>query len=153
MLVAGETKSQGFELDLNGKVSESFRVSVAAALLKAWTSEGDPGGYLVVGSEFGGVPRRTLNVFGIYSFGAKRALEVGGGFYYASPAWADAANTFRLPSVTQIDAVMAYRFSPRARIQVNVRNVTNSHNYTSNGYASINPGEPVSVFANLRVDY
>lgn len=153
VLVAGETRSRGFELDLNGQLTDAVRVNVAASIMKGWISQGEPGGTLVVGQQFAGVPRKTLNASGIYSFGEDRAWEIGGGVFYAEQTYADSANTFKVPSVIQFDALGSYRFDKKTRMQVNVKNLTNRNNYTSNGWGWINPGEPTSVFATVKHEF
>ena len=152
VIVAGETRSRGVELDFNGQLSSALRINVAASVMKGYISEGEPGGSLVVGQEFAGVPRRTLNVFGVYSFGEDKAWEVGGGVYYASEAWADQGNTFRLPNLVEIEALVAYRFDNKTRLQVNVKNLANRRNFTSDG-SKIYPGQPASIFATLRHEF
>ncbi|HUL04400.1 MAG TPA: TonB-dependent receptor [Gemmatimonadales bacterium] len=150
VLVAGETRTRGWELDLNGEVIQGLRLNVAGTILKGSITEGEPSGSLVVGQEFGGVPNKTLNVFGVYTFGSGHEWEVGGGFYYAGDTWADDANTLRVPALLQVDALVSYRIGKRAHVQVNAKNLANRHNYTSNGWGWVNPAEPFSVYANVR---
>jgi len=153
VLIAGETRSRGYELDINGRVTEALRINVAASVLRAWVNKGEPGGSLAVGNEIAGVPRKTLNIWGVYSFGENRSWEAGGGFYYARKTWADDANTFRVPNIMQWDAMVARRLGTHARLQVNLKNLTNRDNYTSNGWGWVNPGEPRSIYANLNYDF
>ncbi len=150
VIVTGETRSRGVELDLNGQLTQNLRVNVAATALKARVSQGDPNGSIVAGQEFGGVPRKTLNVLVVQSMGGGGAWEIGGGVFFASQTWADGANTFRVPAFVQWDLMAACRIDARTRLQVNVKNATNRHNYTSNGWGWVNPGEPASLFATLR---
>ena len=110
-------------------------------------------GSFAEGGEFAGVPRETFNAFGVYSFGRNRSWEAGGGLYWAAKAWADTTNTFRVPAMLELDAIAAYRFGRRCRIQLNLNNLTNRRNYTSNGWGWINPGVPLSVFATLRYQF
>ncbi|HTT18413.1 MAG TPA: TonB-dependent receptor [Candidatus Sulfotelmatobacter sp.] len=153
VLVAGETKSHGVELDINGAVGHHLRLNIAAAVMNGWISGGEPSGSLVVGQEFAGIPHRTLNLFAIYSLGGKAGWEFGGGPYYASSPWADDANTFRVPSILQFDAFAARRIGERTHLQINIKNLANRRNYTSNGWGWIFPGASASVFATLRHDF
>lgn len=153
VLVAGETRSRGFEIDLNGQVTDALRVNVAATAMKGWISEGEPNGSLVVGQEFAGTPRGMFNLFGIQSFGPDRKWEAGAGVYYASQAWADQGNTFEVPAVFQLDAVAGYRFAKQGRLQINIRNLTGRSNYVSYYGAWIIPGEPRSVSANVKLAF
>ena len=150
VIVAGETRSRGIELDINGQVTKSFRFSVAASLMKGYVSEGEPGGSLAVGQEFAGVPRKTLNLFAVHSIGEEKRWEIGGGLYYASAAWADQGNTFRLPTLWQAEALAAYRYE-KVRVQVNFKNLSNRKSFTSDGNR-IFPSEPRSAFATLRYE-
>ena len=153
VLVAGETKSHGVELDVNGAVGHHLRVNLAAAVMNGWISGGEPNGSLIIGQEFAGIPHQTLNLFAIYSLGGKAGWEFGGGPYYASSAWADNANTFRVPSILQFDAFAARRIGERTHLQINIKNLANRRNYTSNGWGWIFPGASASVFATLRHDF
>jgi len=153
VLVAGDTRSHGVELDVNGALGHHLRVNLAAAVMNGWISSGEPGGSLVVGQEFAGIPHRTLNLFAIYSLGGKAGWEFGGGPYYAGSAWGDDANTFRVPSILQLDAFAARRIGERTHLQINIKNLTNRRNYTSNGWGWIFPGSSASVFATLSHDF
>ncbi|HVO45267.1 MAG TPA: TonB-dependent receptor [Steroidobacteraceae bacterium] len=152
LIVAGETRSRGVELDLNGQVVERLRLNVAASFLKAWVAQPDPGGNLTAGNELVGAPRRTLNVFGVYSLDRGRRWELGGGVYYASQAQADDANSFTLPEILEIDVMAAYRFAPNGRFQLDIKNLTNRHNVASDGSA-LTFGQPLSAYATLHIGF
>jgi outer membrane receptor protein involved in Fe transport len=140
------------ELDLNGQVVERLRLNVAASFLKACVAQPDPGGNLTAGNELVGAPRRTLNVFGVYSLDRGRRWELGGGVYYASQAQADDANSFTLPEILEIDVMAAYRFAPNGRFQLDIKNLTNRHNVASDGSA-LTFGQPLSAYATLHIGF
>jgi iron complex outermembrane receptor protein len=152
VLVAGKMRSHGIELDVNGEPLLGLRINLTATVLRAWVAEGDPGGNLVPGSEFAGVPRAAANLLAVYGFGEGRRFEVGWGISWTGPAWADNANTFKVPAFLQLDALAAWRLSRNFRLQVNLKNLADRVNYTSNGWGWINVGDPFSAYATLRAE-
>jgi iron complex outermembrane receptor protein len=152
LIVLGKTRSQGVELDVNGQITDAFRVTAAAAWMRAWVLQGNS--YIPSGNHLGNAPPRTFNLFGVYSFpGAFTGLELGAGFYYASRMFSDSAETLHMPELLQLDSMIAYRFNPRWRVQVDMKNLTSRHNYTTDYGNVINRGQPFSIYASVKASF
>ncbi|HET6464679.1 MAG TPA: TonB-dependent receptor [Nitrospiria bacterium] len=152
LIVLGKTRSQGVELDVNGQITESFRVTAAAAWMRAWVLQGNSS--IPSGNHLGNAPPRTFNLFGVYSFpGAFTGLELGAGFYYASRMFSDSAETLHMPELLQLDSMIAYRFNPRWRVQVDMKNLTSRHNYTTDYGNVVNRGQPFSIYASVKASF
>jgi len=149
LVLLGETRSHGIELDINGQISDAFRMTAAAAVMKAWIVKGNDS--LPAGNRLANAPTTTLNLFGVYAFdGRLQGLELGGGAYYASPAYTDTANTLKMPETIEVDAMAAYRFTKHWRVQVDLKNLADRHNYYGDWNDTVMRTPPFSVFATLK---
>ena len=152
LILLGKTRSQGVELDLNGQITHSFRVTAAAAVMKAWIVDGNSS--LPSGNLLGNAPAATFNLFGVYSFdGALTGLELGGGGYYASHVYSDSAHTMVMPETIQFDAMTAYRFNKHWRMQVDVKNLADRHNYFASWGGTIGRSQPLTAYATLKASF
>jgi iron complex outermembrane receptor protein len=152
LILLGKTRSQGIELDVNGQITDAFRVTAAAAWMRAWVVEGNSS--VPSGNHLGNAPPRTFNLFGVYSFpGAFTGLDLGAGLYYASRMYSDSSETLLMPDLLQLDSMIAYRFNPRLRMQVDMKNLTGRHNYTADWGGVINRGQPFSIYATLKASF
>ena len=148
VILLGRTKSHGVELDVNGELSSQLRVNVAAALMRAWIVDSNDAS-APAGNELGGSPRASVNVFGVYSFaGPLSGAELGGGATYASQMYSDAGQTLRMPAMFEIDVMAAHRFAKHYRAQLDLKNVTNRHNYSSD-FGSIFRGQPFTAYLGI----
>ena len=155
VILVGEMRSKGIEFDLGGNVTSRLRLTASLAFLDAVVTADTN---IPVGTRLVGAPQRTFNLFGVYRFSdsaESKALELGGGYYYASEtegAYLGASNQFQLPAVQRIDAYLSYPLSARTKLQINVTNLLDRNNFLSNGWSPW-PDQPRSVYATLRSQF
>jgi iron complex outermembrane receptor protein len=128
---SGRQRSKGFELDIQGDISDGVRLQGNYAYTDATLLESaDP--MFIEGERLALVPKQSgslwLNV--TRKRGSLAGAELGAGFTYMSKREASFPNTFELPAASRLDARLGYGRGP-VRCQINVRNVTDERDYSS----------------------
>ena len=75
------------------------------------------------GKMFPNTPKHAFSGWTTYRFG--RAFTVGGGASYMSKRYANAANTFSVPSYWRYDAMASWTVNPNIALQLNLQNLSN----------------------------
>ncbi len=157
-ILAGEQRTDGFELGLSGEIMPNWDASVTYAYLDAEISKSST---TAVGSVSGitksyegmtavNVPENSGVVWTTYHLTDN--WEVGGGVYYASHRYADNVNEAILPGYARLDAVVAYH-QKHYDVQLNVFNLTDTVYYESGQQNSALPGMPVSGQLTVNLKY
>jgi catecholate siderophore receptor len=157
-ILAGEQRTDGFELGLSGEIMPNWDASVTYAYLDAEISKSST---TAVGSVSGitksyegmtavNVPENSGVVWTTYHLTDN--WEVGGGVYYASHRFADNVNEAILPGYARLDAVVAYH-EKHYDVQLNVFNLTDTVYYESGQQNSALPGMPVSGQLTVNLKY
>lgn len=115
----GRTTSKGFELSANANISTDTRVMASFSYDKAYYAEdnetvtqvnpktGETGATVSEkGKSLAKIPRRMFSVFGSQKLHMVPGLSVNAGVRYVGATWADAANSYQVPSYTLVDAGM-----------------------------------------------
>lgn len=132
--VFNSIETYGLELESTYNLTEHFSLRSVITLQKATAKNwgtwilGNPGAQDDVVQSFSGnraenVPNVMLNFTPNYTIGK---LSLFGNYRYMGNRAANVANTFLLPSFSQIDAGFGYTFSKSLSLQGNVNNVFNS---------------------------
>ncbi|HXZ16087.1 MAG TPA: TonB-dependent receptor [Roseiarcus sp.] len=177
-LVAGATRSNGTEVDVNGEILPGLSVTANYSNIDArfatvspiYTSVGGP----ARGERFPGVPRNAANIFTTYEFqkdSVLNGLKIGAGYhYYGSIPVGDYVNppwVWRLiPSYGTVDLMAAYSWryaGSKMTAQLNVTNLLDRTYYTgisnqglliagpqNNSYRTY--GAPLAVLGSLRAE-
>lgn len=157
-ILAGEQRTDGFELGLSGEIMPNWDASVTYAYLDAEITKSNSS---AVGSVSGirksyegmtaiNVPENSGVVWTTYHLTDN--WEVGGGVYYASHRYADNVNEAVLPGYARLDAVLAYH-QKHYDVQLNVFNLTDTVYYESGQQNSALPGMPVSGQLTVNLKY
>lgn len=120
-----KSETDGFELQLEGQITDAWYVSAAYSFL-----DGEQMGR----SGPTGLRPRELpeNMFSVWNFVQFTAnLGMGIGLTYQDESFINNSNTARLPSYTRVDAAIYYEWSDDWRIQLNVENLGNTDYYPS----------------------
>lgn len=133
---AGNERSRGFEIDLNGNLLPGWKLLGSYAFIDARITE-DPTG-ATTGNRRYGVPEQSGSVFTTYEFdsGTLRGFGVGGGVYAASQTEFENGNVGELPGYAQLDALIWYQLN-KARIQLNAKNLLDHEYYYATGNATM----------------
>jgi iron complex outermembrane receptor protein len=150
---AGEARSQGFDLQISGQLTDALRVIGAFAFIDAEVTKGDKA--LPAGSRLLGVARQSGSLLGVYEFqdGWLRGSDIGAAFNYVGDRSGQAGNDFTLPAYHTVDLLAHYAFSPRIKIGANLNNLLDEK-YYERSYSNlwVMPGEPRNLSVNLTVD-
>ncbi|MDR4501823.1 MAG: TonB-dependent receptor [Nitrospirales bacterium] len=152
----GEARSQGVEIDLAGRLTDSVSLIATYAYTDVEITKGqDKGNRLFnaakhIGSfwaKYDGLPKTPLE-----------GLSLGAGVYLASEREGDTANTFQLPGYGRVDTLVRYQFpfyKARMAFQLNVYNLFDKTYYESTigDRFSTTPGAPRTFLGSIRVEY
>lgn len=155
---AGKVRSQGVELDMAGKLTDSLSLIGSYAYTDARvTSDPDNNG-----NRMPNAARHTASLFLTQDFGnlglhAGDNLRVGAGARYVGRRAGDAANSFTLDDYTVADAFVSYSLPIHGyavKWQLNVKNLFDKTYYPSSGSnLRVSVGEPREVVLRASVDF
>ncbi|MFP1850855.1 TonB-dependent siderophore receptor [Lonsdalea quercina] len=155
---AGKVRSQGVELDMAGKLTDSLSLIGSYAFTDARvTSDPDNNG-----NRMPNAARHTASLFLTQDFGnlglhAGDNLRVGAGARYVGRRAGDAANSFTLDDYTVADAFVSYSLPINGyavKWQVNVKNLFDKTYYPSSGSnLRVAVGERREVMLRASVDF
>jgi catecholate siderophore receptor len=133
----GRTRSDGYEIGVNGRIVRSWMVAGGYAYQDAFianaTSVASPGARVAQ------VPRHTFSLWNNYQF--VRRLGAGLGLVHRADMYASIDNTVILPSYTRADAALFVSLSERMRLQTNIENLFNAKYYeNADSNTNISPG-------------
>ena len=111
-----KSETDGFELQLEGQVSDAWHLSVAYSYLDG-EQMGRSG---PTGLRPRELPKNMFSVWNFVQFSPR--LGMGMGLTYQDESFINNSNTARLPSYTRVDAAVYYEWSEELRIQLNVEN-------------------------------
>jgi iron complex outermembrane receptor protein len=141
VLLTGEQRSQGIELETTLNLRPGWNLSAAYAYTDAEVAEDSD---IPVGTPTLNVPRNSYNLWTRYEFqrGWARGIGFGIGAQYYSAQSGDLMNSFQIPSYGLAGASASYRRG-RFRLQLNVNNLLNKR-YFAGSYDAIYvlPGAP-----------
>jgi iron complex outermembrane receptor protein len=139
-IALGEVKSEGFDFDLAGQVTEHLRLTASGAYLDTRVSKDST---LPVGALVTNVPHWSSSALAVWegtagSSGAR--FGVGAGPSYVGKRAGNATNSFTLPAFATVRA-LAYVNYQRWRVSLDADNLFDTHYYESSlSNTSIFPG-------------
>lgn len=148
----GKARSQGFDLQLTGQVTDAVRVIGAFAYIDAEVTKGDKAN--PAGSRILGVAKRSGSLLGVYEFqdGALRGSDLGAAFTYVGDRSGEAGTNFELPAYHTVDLLAHYKATENVTVGLNLNNLFDEK-YYERSYSSywINPGEPRNLTLSLTL--
>lgn len=142
-----DTEIRGFELQLQGNITDRWYVSAGYSYLEG-NQVDDFGNDAVNGDgvtlRLRELPENTFNIWNTYQVTDK--LGLGLGLTYQDESFAGNNNQVTLPSFTRLDAAAFYDVSEDLRLQVNVENLTDTE-YFPNAHTNnnITVGAPINA--------
>jgi iron complex outermembrane receptor protein len=129
---AGKVRSRGVEIDVTGRLTDSWSMIGSYAYTDARVTEVP----LLKGNALQNVALNTGSLYLVYDFGTSLPgrLRVGAGGHYVGDRAGDAANTFTLPSYAVADAFATYETKYQTlpvTYQLNVKNIFDKVYYPS----------------------
>ena len=148
----GKARSQGFDLQLTGQVTEAVRVIGAFAYIDAEVTKGDKA--IPAGSRILGVAKRSGSLLGVYEFqdGVLRGSDLGAAFTYVGDRSGEAGTRFELPAYHTVDLLAHYKATQNVTVGLNLNNLFDEK-YYERSYSDywINPGEPRNLTVSLTL--
>lgn len=109
-----KSEVSGFEMQLNGKVTESWYLTASYTNLDGEANDS------------GNVPREIPeNMFSVWNkYQVSDKLGLGMGVTYQDESFINNSNSALLPSYTRVDAAVYYNVTDKLKVQVNIENLT-----------------------------
>ncbi len=125
-LDAGEQRVRGAELDITGQLTDAWKIIGSLALTD---SELITSSEFPVGNALTNVPKRSGSLWATWepNQGIGRGFGAGAGIYAASDRWGDLDNKLNIGGYTRFDASVWYRFNPKSRLTVSIKNITDEN--------------------------
>ncbi|MEG0861187.1 MAG: TonB-dependent siderophore receptor [Pseudomonas sp.] len=151
----GETRSKGVELEALTTIADDLKLTASYSYSDVKVTKANDGNE---GNRLYKVPAQLASAWLDYSipFDPLQGLSVGLGARYTGYTYGDAANTFKVPSYTLLDAAVRYdlgKLDPKlkgTRISVNASNLSDRYYVASCFFAlACNMGEGRKVVAEL----
>lgn len=156
----GKARSRGFELDINGRVTQGLSMSASYAYTKTRVREDDGAFAVLIGKPLEATPKHQASLFANYDFahlGAK-GLRLGGGARYFG-SWytyymrtnlpnVPAGTAFKLPHAVVYDAFVSYDTKISGydtNFSFNVKNLTDKKYYTSSSTGTTTSVIPIQM--------
>jgi catecholate siderophore receptor len=159
VVLSGNHRVDGLELEANGRITDRWQVLASYALLdsKVVSSLFFPG---AVGAELANVPKNTLSFWSNYQL-PWRKLSIGGGGQFIDSRTASSTvprdpvtgKVKQVASYWVFNAVVSYPLGERADLQVNLNNLTNRYYYDQLHPGHIVPGPGRSALVGLNFKF
>ena len=157
-VATGSVRSRGFEMEAVANLAPGTNLTVAYTHLNLqYLSQTSASGQVLDGNAVSGIPGDTFSGFVSYLFPTSsvlRGLTLGAGIRFATHSFGNDENTFRNPTVTLFDALVAYDFAaldPKYkgfRAQINAYNIFD-RDYTNCQAGYCYRGAPATVIGSL----
>jgi len=145
----GEQKIRGFEVGLNGRISNRVNLLASYTFLDSEiTDDGPIAGD--EGNEFPNTPRNSASLW--TTFRPNTRVMIGGGATYVDLRYGNTANSVWVPDYVTFDAVASFEVNSRTRMQLNLQNLTDEVYFTrpyASHYAAIGAGRSALLSINL----
>ncbi|MGF6154635.1 TonB-dependent siderophore receptor [Pseudomonas fluorescens] len=149
----GKARSQGFDLQVSGQLTDAVRVIGAFAYIDAEVTRGDKA--IPAGSRILGVARHSGSLLGVYEFqeGLLRGSDVGAAYTYVGDRSGEAGSDFELPAYHTVDLLAHYKASENVTLGLNLNNLFDEK-YFERSYSNywVNPGEPRNFTVSLTLN-
>lgn len=150
-ILAGQQITNGLEVELSGKITDTVSAFASAAWLDAEIARSNAlqNGVPIEGNRPPNVARQQGVIWADWAFASN--WKLGGGVYFVSSRYTDNGNTAQLPGYERVDLMLSYEVPRWAAIQLNVQNLTDETYYESGQLTSALPGTPRAAILSLKV--
>ncbi len=121
-ILDGEQKSDGFDVELRGALTERWNVFAGYVHLDAEITKSNDvnSGVRIEGNVPVNTPESQANLWTTYELG--NGFELGGGAFHVGQRYTNTGNTLSIPEYTRVDAYLAWTRGPM-RIALNAYNL------------------------------
>lgn len=153
-VAAGEVRSRGIELDVNGKITESLSASFSYSYTDAHIVA--DGVTFSQDTRLNNVPRNQASLLTNYGWKlADRDASIGGGIVYVDSRVGNQSNTdFTLPSYSTVHVRAAYKPRPDMEVAFIIDNLLDKEYYTASYWEHwVTPGAPRNYTLQLTYQF
>jgi len=155
-ITVGEQRSQGFDLQVSGKVTPALRVIGGYAYVNAKVTK-DNNTPSTTGCRLANVPRHNASLLAVYSFDH---MELGGAVNYVGARRASNNSTFELPSYSTVDLFTRWQATDRVHVTLNLNNLFDKRYFPRGWMSGLGglrtyyalPGDPRNVKLTVSID-
>ena len=144
----GEIQTEGFELEIAGQITHTWRLQGGYAYIDSTITAGGSsrfGAFFKKGNRIGGIARHNFNVFTFYEWQlAQGELGIGGGVFAIGDVFVSEENRAQYAGWTQVDLASFYKRG-HWKVQLNVANLFDAD------YRQAQFGSSRDAFAAIRV--
>ncbi len=144
-VLEGEQRVDGIEFGATGRLAPNWELIGAYTYLDSEIRESNTPAE--VGKDLVNTPEHSCSLWSTYRLPC--GLELGGGVRYVGSRFSNAANTRQIDDYLLADATLAYTFSERATLRLNVFNLFDEKFYDSISGGHAVPGPARSAVATL----
>jgi catecholate siderophore receptor len=146
----GSSRTNGFELGLNGSITRAWRIAGGFAYQDAFIRRATTAAQ--AGAQIAQAPRHSFSLWNNYQVLSR--LGAGLGIIHRSDMFAAVDNRAILPGYTRADAAVFFSLTERMRLQANVENLFNKRYYiNADGNNNISPGSSRAVRIGLTARF
>ena len=148
-ILAGKVRATGFEASATGKLTDLWQIIASYTYVRARIIETS------IPAQLNNEPMNTpTHAFSLWTtYDVTPELQAGFGAFYTSEVYGDLPNTALVPAWWRFDAMVAYKVTPNATLQLNVYNLLDTVYYTSAYSNWAVPGASRTAMLTLRVRY
>lgn len=149
-LPVGKQRVDGFEIGASGNLTDKWKLFGGYTFLKSKIVDDGPNA-ANDGNKFPNIAPHNVSLWTTYDLTTD--WTVGAGAVWMAERFANAANTYQLPSYWRFDSMVAYRITPDVDLQLNVQNIFDETIYdsTHNGqFAPVAPGRVALLTTNFK---
>ncbi|WP_122259766.1 TonB-dependent siderophore receptor [Pseudomonas syringae] len=148
----GKARSQGFDLQFTGQITDAVRIIGAFAYIDAEVTKGDR--TIPAGSRILGVAKHSGSLLSVYEFqeGVLRGSDVGAAYTYVGDRSGQSGTDFELPAYQTVDLLAHYKASENVTVGLNLNNIFDEK-YYERSYSNywVAPGEPRNFTVSLTL--
>jgi catecholate siderophore receptor len=150
IIQTGSTRTNGFEIGLNGSLTHAWSIAGGYAYQDAFFSSATTAA--LAGQQVGQVPHHTFSLWNNYQIA--RRLGAGLGILHRSDMFAAVDNTVTLPGYTRADVAVFYSLTEKWRLQANLENLLDKKYYlNADSNTNISPGSPRAMRVGLTARF
>jgi len=152
-VASGEVKSKGLELDINGKITDNFKLNANYSYINAEITKDNQG---LKEKELRNVPKHSTTFLAMYenNIFINSSYGLGGSISYVGAKQGNSKNEFKLPSYTKVGLISYYNYDKNLSFQLNIENILDKEYIESSyDYSWLNPGNPRSFMLSMNYKF
>ena len=144
---------QGAEAGVTGRITPAWNVNANYTYLDSETTRSTTAAN--VGNRVQYVPKHAASLWTTYEIAPQTPYNItlGGGMFYRSSVYLNAANSAKVPSNLSFDAMVSHKLAEQLTLSVNGYNLGNALNYDSLFSGRVIPSAGRTVLVSLAANF